>query len=74
MSEVTVSKVDGAASIVDMAGLKKKDTTPYIANYLRAQGVNLSDEDERNLGYLPTGTAISIAIKIREAKQRVAQE
>ena len=68
MSEVTISKVDSATSIVDMAGLKKKDTTPYIAAFMRSHGVMLSEEDEKNLGYLPTGTAISIAIKIRESK------
>jgi len=72
MAEITISKVDTATSIVDIAGLKKKDTVPYLTNFLASKGVKLDDETAKNLGWIPTASLVQIAMAIKEAKKNEA--
>lgn len=69
MSEVTISKVDSATTIVDIAGLKKKDTVPYLVAFLADNGVKLDDETAKNLGWIPTASLVQIAMAIKEARK-----
>ena len=68
-----ISKVDSASTAADYGCLKKKDTRPYLVEFLASKGVNLDEETQRNLGWIPTESLMKIALAIKAAKAEVVE-